>query len=76
MAVAAIPLVSRLQLRLRLGYDSGGNPILRTRSYANVKADASDEHVYYTGLGLAGLQEHALEVIRRVDEAELEEVEE
>lgn len=72
MAVSAIPLISRLQLRLRVGYDGGGNPILRTRSYSNIKPAASHEDLFNTGQALAGLQEHALEIIRRVDEVELE----
>jgi hypothetical protein len=73
MTVSAVPLISRLQLRVRLGYDAGGNPIVRTRSYSNIKVDAGDQDLFDTGQDLAALQEHALEVIRRVDEAELEE---
>jgi hypothetical protein len=74
MAVTAIPLGSRLQLRLRTGFTQDGKPILRTRSYANLKSAASDEDLYQTGLELASMQEHALEIIRRVDEVELEEI--
>ncbi|HOA34878.1 MAG TPA: DUF1659 domain-containing protein [Bacillota bacterium] len=74
MAVTAIPLGSRLQLRLRTGLTQDGKPILRTRSYANLKSAASDEDLYQTGLELASMQVHALEIIRRVDEVELEEV--
>lgn len=73
MAVSATPLGSRLQLRVRLGYDLQGNPILRTRSYSNIKSTASHEDLYDTGTDLAAMQDHALEVIRRVDEMELEE---
>lgn len=75
MAISAVPLVSRLQLRLLLGYGEDGSPILRTRSYSNIKPSASDEDLYDTGRELAGLQEHSLELIRRVDEMELEEEE-
>jgi len=46
---------------------------LRTRSYANVKPEATDEALYQTALDLAGLQVHTLEIVRRVDEMELEE---
>ena len=74
MPVASSPLGSRLQLRLRIGFTEDGKPILRTRSYANLKSDASDEDLYQTALELAGLQVHELEIIRRVDEEELEEV--
>ncbi|HPU00719.1 MAG: DUF1659 domain-containing protein [Firmicutes bacterium] len=73
MPVSAIPLGSRLQLRLLTGYTEDGKPILRTRSYANVKPEATDEALYQTALDLAGLQVHTLEIVRRVDEMELEE---
>lgn len=75
MAVSAVPLVSRLQLRLLLGYNDDGSPILRTRSYSNIKPSASHEALFDTGQELAGLQEHTLELVRRVDEMELEEEE-
>lgn len=73
MPVAAIPLATRLQLRLRTGFDGSGNPIIRTRSYANIKPGASDEAVLLTALDLAGFQEHELNAVRRVNEYELEE---
>ena len=73
MAVTATPLVSRLQLQVVIGTTPEGKPILRTRSYSNVKPDAGNEELLQTGRELANLQQHPLEVIRRVDEAELEE---
>lgn len=75
MAVSVTPLGSRLQIRVRLGYDTAGNPILRTRSYSNIKSTASHDDLYITGTELAALQDHHLELIRRVDEMELEESE-
>jgi hypothetical protein len=53
MAVTSIPLGSRIQLRLRTGFTQDGKPILRTRSYANLKSAASDEDLYQTGLEMA-----------------------
>ncbi|MEW5784353.1 MAG: DUF1659 domain-containing protein [Bacillota bacterium] len=73
MAVTSTPLISRMQLRLSVGFDGSGNPVMRTRSYANIKPGASDEAVFETGQNLADFQEHTLEAIRRVDEFELEE---
>lgn len=75
MPVTATHLSTRLQLRLSLGFDGSGNPILRTRSYANIKPNAVNEDLFDTGEELASLQEHTLDVIRRVDELELEEEE-
>ncbi len=73
MPVNAVPITSRMQLRLRLGFDGEGNPILRTRSYNNISPVASNDDLYDTGMDLAGLQDHDLEIIRRVNEFELEE---
>lgn len=73
MAVTATPLSSRLQLQVVVGTSLEGKPILRTRSYSNVKPEADNEALYETGQELASLQQHQLELIRRVDEAELEE---
>ncbi len=75
MAVVAVPLQSRLQLRLNVGTDDQGNPILRTRTVSNVKPQAGHEALYLTGQELAALQIYTLEVIRRVDEMDLEEAE-
>lgn len=68
MPVTVNPLSSRLQLRLVVGQDDQGNPVYRTRSYANVKATASDDAVFAVGSALAGLQQHDLEEVRRVNE--------
>lgn len=68
MAVIANPLGSRLQLRLIVGQDGQGNPIYRTRSYSNVKPDASDEDVLAVGNALAGLQQHEVEELRRTND--------
>jgi len=35
-----------MQLRLSVGFDGSGNPVMRTRSYANIKPGASDEAVF------------------------------
>ncbi len=72
MAVTIIPVQTRLQLRLQVGIDSQGNPKFGTRSFANLKPGADSEGLYQLGQALAGLQEHYLEAIRRVDEVELE----
>lgn len=75
MAVTATPLLSRLQLQLVVGSTPEGKPILRTRSYSNIKPEADNEALYQTGRELAGLQQHQLDIIRRVDEIDLEEEE-
>lgn len=73
MAVTVVPLRTRLQLRLNVGTDGEGNPIVRSRTFSNVKPQAGHEDLYLTGQELASLQVHSLEAIRRVDEMDLEE---
>lgn len=74
MPITATLLGTRLQLRLRTGFDGLGNPILRTRTYANIKPATNNEDLFATGTELVSLQDHELDVIRRVDELELEDV--
>ncbi|NMB41404.1 MAG: DUF1659 domain-containing protein [Firmicutes bacterium] len=68
MAVITHPLGSRMQLRLTVGQDDEGNPIYRSRSYSNVKPMASDDDVFAVGNALAGLQQHDLKEVRRINE--------
>lgn len=70
MSVEAIALASRLQLRLVVG-EENGVPVMRTRTYSNVKTGAEDDAVYEVAQHLAGLQVHDVEIIRRVNEFEL-----
>jgi len=68
MPIISNPVGSRMQLRLNIGQDVGGNPIYRSRSYSNVKPLASDQAVFTVGNSLANLQLHDLEEVRRVNE--------
>ncbi len=74
MPIDATPLVSRLQLRLVTGLDENSNPILRTRSYSNIKTDATNVNLHALAEEIGALQVHTLSAVRRVDEFELEEV--
>ena len=73
MAVTAIPLGTRLTLRLNTGLDENFNPVYRNRSWHNVKSTAVHTDLFELGAELAGLQVHTLDAVRRVDENELEE---
>jgi hypothetical protein len=73
MAVTAIPVGTRLTLRLNIGLDENLNPVYRSRSWSNVKPTASHAHLYTLGQEISSLQAHTLLAIRRSDETELEE---
>lgn len=68
MPVNTNPIGSRMQLRLIVGQDTGGNPVYRTRSYSNVKPLASDDDVFAVGNALAELQVQELDELRRINE--------
>ncbi len=72
MAVTAIPVGTRLSLRLNTGLDEKFNPIYRTRSWSNIKPTASHAHMFTVAQEFGGLQIHNLEAVRRLDENELE----
>ena len=73
MAVSAIPLTARLQLRLNTGLDESFNPISRTRTFSNIKTSADNEDLFELAEEISNLQLHTLDAVRRVDEYELEE---
>ncbi len=73
MAVTAIPVGTRLTLRLNIGLDENLNPVYRSRSWSNVKPTASHAHLYTLAQEIGSLQVHTLLAIRRSDETELEE---
>ena len=73
MAVSAIPLTARLQLRLNTGLDESFNPIYRTRTLSNIKTSADNEDLFELAEEISNLQLHTLDAVRRVDEYELEE---
>lgn len=71
MAVNAFPVQTTLQVVVQTGVSAAGEPVLKTRSYRNVKVEALDADVYEIGQVLAGLQAHPVNAIQRVNEIDL-----
>lgn len=71
MAIVQMPDASRLVLTLDDGVDNEGNPQTKTKSFNNVKPEASDEALYRVATSLAQLQTLALVSVDRHDRAEL-----
>lgn len=74
MAVNNVPVGATLRLQLQTGVDGNGDPIIRNKSLTNVKAAALDQDIFDVAQALAGLQEHVLADVLRIDTARLEEV--
>ncbi|ACK41770.1 MULTISPECIES: DUF1659 domain-containing protein [Dictyoglomus] len=72
MPVQSLPYNSRLILRVQIGVQSG-NPVLRNRSFNNIKPDATDEAVYTVAQVLGSLQKYpVVKVVRTNDEEIIE----
>ena len=69
-----VPYNTRLSLIFQTGTDPNtGAPILKTKSYSNVKSSASDDDVYSVANDIASLQKYMLFEIQRTDRAKLTE---
>ncbi len=71
MPVVKLSLPSSFQLRLSVGNDNEGNPVYRSKTFGNVNPVASDEDILEVATALGELQEHAVESVRRIDQADL-----
>ncbi len=71
MAVNTELASTRLQMVLIQGYDEDGKPVLRTRTYSNIKTDADNENIYNVAQNFSALQIHDLDKVVRVDESKL-----
>ena len=69
MSVTAKPMESKLKLVVNVTED--GKTSAKSHTYGKVKPDAADAAVYNVADALAGLQEHPVNRITRVDETEL-----
>ncbi|WP_163530216.1 DUF1659 domain-containing protein [Halobacillus ihumii] len=69
MAVTADKTNSQLQLVFENGTDEKGNVKYRTKSFNNVKMDATAEQLYNVAIVLVPLQQRLLLMIERNDSA-------
>jgi hypothetical protein len=66
MATASIK-DSRLRLTFNAGIDTDGNPIVKYKSFNNVKTAALTDQLYNIVTALAPLQQHELSFVERND---------
>ncbi|PLR79852.1 hypothetical protein CVD25_09620 [Bacillus canaveralius] len=64
-----------MESRLRLVFESGlnekGEPIFKTKTYNNIKKEATPDQLYQTALALAGLCADPLSTVERSDSLDI-----
>ena len=68
MAVTRVPDTARLILRVQDGVNTKGTPVLKNRTFRNLKATATDDAVVAVGKALAELQTNTLSAVVRYGE--------
>jgi hypothetical protein len=58
-------------VKVQTGLSATGSPVYRTRAFRNLKPGAAEADVFDVGQALAGLQQHPVSSIGRVDEGDL-----
>ena len=72
MAVVQVKEPSLVKIKLNTGTDLNSQVVYRTKTLSSIKATATNEDIEAVVTGLVNLQQHTLEKITRVDNAELQ----
>ena len=74
MSVIATKNLSSLRLRFDCGLDdTTGKSITKSRTYSNIQAESSSDHVYQVATALSSLQKHVLLEVSKIDNTTLSE---
>lgn len=71
MAIVANQADSKFKLVLNAGMDENNKEIIKSKTYSNVKATASNESIFEVASALAELQEYTLTNIVKYEEYDL-----
>lgn len=71
MAIVSTKNLSSIKLKLDAGFDDKGKAVIKSKSFANVKAEALDDDVYTVAEAIAGLQENPIVDILKLDSTSL-----
>lgn len=72
MAVVQVKEPSLVKIKLNTGTDLNSQVVYRTKTLSSIKSTATDDDIAAVVTGLVNLQQHTLEKITRVDNAELQ----
>ncbi|QSX09291.1 DUF1659 domain-containing protein [Alkalibacter rhizosphaerae] len=68
MAVETMKFGTKMVLKLDGGLNEKGEPIVKSKTYANVNTAAADQDIYDVATTLAGLQTRTLEGVHKLEE--------
>lgn len=71
MAIIANQADSKFKLVLDAGVDANNKPIVKNKTFANVKAATTNDNLFTIATSLAGLQSYGLKNIVRYEEYDL-----
>lgn len=71
MAILSVKNLSSIKLKLNYGVDLNGKAVVKSKTFPNVKADATDDSIFEVANALVKLQEHSLVYVIRVDNTSL-----
>lgn len=64
---------SQLRLQLETGtHPTSGKPVFKSKTFANLKPEATAEQMLTVANALAGLQEYPLAAVERVDQSKIQ----
>jgi len=67
MGVVSTPNASSLKMRFDCGKDNNGKLIIKNRTYAKVRPEATHEKVHQVAAAIASLQGHTLLEVAKID---------
>ena len=73
MAVVSTPNASSIKVKFDHGTDLNGDRIVKIKTFSSIKSGASNENIMAVVNTIAGLQQHTLSGINRVDNSSLSE---
>ncbi|ADE57856.1 MULTISPECIES: DUF1659 domain-containing protein [Aminobacterium] len=62
-----IPMESRLQIRVNIGFDDNGDPVTRSLNFADVQSEAVALNVAAVSAALGGLLDYPITETRKID---------
>ncbi|HBH1340455.1 TPA: DUF1659 domain-containing protein [Clostridioides difficile] len=71
MEVVSTKNLSSIKLKLDAGFDDKGKAVVKSKSFANVKAEALNEDVYAVAEAIESLQENPIVDILKLDSTSL-----